>query len=438
MSSDSRLQRWFYRRHLRLSQISRSFRHRFTGQGQVWLVLFAMSFLPSLDASKTLAYQLVSLLAAMFLVAAIGSRLTRCPALELERQLPDLATAGQTTITTLKLRCQRDLQLELNDAPQARWPSYEDWLCHPDPKGIPKFDRWTGYPRFDQLARNLNPKGDASFQAVSLKAGLSSEVKIPFTPPRRGRYRWRRVEHYRREPLGLMRAKGQQSCESQLIALPKPIGAVEALLGLQRGLHRGGYASLLDFGHHEPAGHIRDYQRGDALKRIHWKSSAKSGQLKVLADQDPVLHKTTFVFDRQMAQWHDFEGCLRLLCALIMAKSEPESHRQLFFFEGETLTHDVSHPRPLAALKALATTEGQTEPTLYPLLPSLDRDSSPCLLLTSLWGEQQRGFVNALKKNRRSLQVLLVMEDQAPPDFEGLGRQLRPSQLDPRESEAKG
>ena len=436
MSSDSRLQRWFYRRHLRLSQISRSFRHRFTGQGQVWLVLFGLSFLPSLDASKTLAYQLVSLLAAMFLVAAIGSRLTRCPKLELERQVPDLATAGQTTVTTLKLRCQRDLQLELNDAPQARWPSYEDWLCHPDPKGIPKFDRWTGYPRFDLLARGLNPKAGASFQAVTLKAGLSTTVKIPFTAPRRGRYRWSRVEHYRREPLGLMRAKGSQSCVSELIALPEPVGSVEGLLGLHRGRHRGGHRSPVDFGHHEPAGHIRDYQRGDALKRIHWKSSAKSGQLKVLADQDPVMHKTTFVFDRQMAQWQDFEGCLRVLCALIMVKPESESRRQLFFYDGESLDYDVSLPRPLAALKALATTEGQTEAALHPLLASLDRDASPCVLLTSIWGEQQRGFVSALKKKRRPLQVILVMEDQGPSDFEGLGRQLRPSQLDPKEGKA--
>ncbi|HWA82139.1 MAG TPA: DUF58 domain-containing protein, partial [Fimbriimonadaceae bacterium] len=102
-----------------------------------------------------------------------------------------------------------------------------------------------------------------------------------FRPMRRGKFRWSGLQAVGTDALGLITMDREYKTNvAELTVLPVPIpvsvelpmasgwGISEAESGQSRG------AGL------EPRG-VRQYQYGDSLRHVHWRSSARSGQLLV-------------------------------------------------------------------------------------------------------------------------------------------------------------
>jgi uncharacterized protein (DUF58 family) len=111
--------------------------------------------------------------------------------------------------------------------------------------------------------------------------GQAVVTRYQFRPMVRGRYRWTALTVVGTDALGLVpMARRYEIPMAELTVLPQPIpvsldlvsasgwGAAEAEFGRSRG------AGI------EPRG-IREYVPGDSLRYIHWRSSAKAGQLLV-------------------------------------------------------------------------------------------------------------------------------------------------------------
>jgi len=107
------------------------------------------------------------------------------------------------------------------------------------------------------------------------------ETMYQFTAVRRGRYRWSGITVIGTDALGLVTKRKDYKTEpTEIVILPRPIpvslelpsavgwGISEADSGQTRG------AGL------EPRG-VRDYQSGDSLRHVHWRSSARSNRLLV-------------------------------------------------------------------------------------------------------------------------------------------------------------
>lgn len=110
---------------------------------------------------------------------------------------------------------------------------------------------------------------------------LPIETQYQFRPLRRGKYRWSKLIVTGSDSLGLVTKQlGVRTEPVELTVVPRPIpvsldlplaagwGISEAESGQTRG------AGI------EPRG-IREYNTGDSLRHVHWKSSARAGKLLV-------------------------------------------------------------------------------------------------------------------------------------------------------------
>ena len=110
---------------------------------------------------------------------------------------------------------------------------------------------------------------------------LPIQTQYQFRPLKRGRYKWSGLTVEGTDALGLVSTrKHYETSPAEMTVLPRPIpvsfdipsaagwGISEAESGQARG------AGL------EPRG-VRNYVHGDALRHVHWRSSAKRGELLV-------------------------------------------------------------------------------------------------------------------------------------------------------------
>lgn len=117
-------------------------------------------------------------------------------------------------------------------------------------------------------------------QAISLgpRGERSWSVRVPLS--RRGHFRVEPLALRTGDPLGLFESHATVGSHSTVIVYPR----VETLPGwrLPPALIEGSHAQPLRTPHTTPhATSIRPYAPGDAYNRIHWKSSARQGELQV-------------------------------------------------------------------------------------------------------------------------------------------------------------
>jgi uncharacterized protein (DUF58 family) len=116
---------------------------------------------------------------------------------------------------------------------------------------------------------------------IAPEQDLPIRTQFGFRPKKRGRYHWSGVTVEGTDALGLVSKQNHyETAQTTITVLPRPIpvsvelpaaagwGISEAESGQTRG------AGL------EPRG-IRAYAPGDSLRHVHWRSSAKTGQLLV-------------------------------------------------------------------------------------------------------------------------------------------------------------
>ena len=111
-----------------------------------------------------------------------------------------------------------------------------------------------------------------------LDPGQETRLAWDFIPSMRGRETVRLKGLVSRYPFGFLRKSITDSCSREVTVWP-------ARIAYQLGADQSGRRWL--YGHHRRKGEgveliqLRDYASGDALKRIHWKASARVGKLQV-------------------------------------------------------------------------------------------------------------------------------------------------------------
>ncbi len=95
-------------------------------------------------------------------------------------------------------------------------------------------------------------------------------------------------------PLGLAQLRLRRKDHAQLLVLPPILTQLPGLTrddGYRSGATNASGTGVQDNG--EPAGALRDYRNGDAMRQVHWKQSARQGQLLVnLPEPEPVRERS--------------------------------------------------------------------------------------------------------------------------------------------------
>ena len=125
-----------------------------------------------------------------------------------------------------------------------------------------------------------------SFDVPRLRAGGGDVVEVPISFPRRGVYELGPAQVRATDPFGFLRFIRTFRDRTEVVVYPK----VHELSGISLGVGNveAGARGAIGQRGDEFAG-LREYQRGDDRRHIHWKSLARTGELfvKEFALQDP-------------------------------------------------------------------------------------------------------------------------------------------------------
>ncbi len=135
--------------------------------------------------------------------------------------------------------------------------------------------------------RDLLPSGLGEPRWYGFAPGLANRAQLisyDLRPAWRGRYHLGPVEHAMADGLGLARSVRLLPGRTDLLVTPKvePLANLRAASGVglanDTTLLRTGVSSADDV-------LIREYRRGDDVRRIHWRSTARTGQLMVRREE---------------------------------------------------------------------------------------------------------------------------------------------------------
>ncbi len=234
--------------------------------GLLYLILSLSILVGASNYEKNMLYALAFWLLGLFLVAILHS-FVNLAGLTITAIKAHPAFAGahaefELELSTTKRRGHDDIRLQ--------WPSQEAVLTH-----------------------------------VSDKS--PTRLVVTHRSERRGWLRPGRLLIESTYPLGLLRVWTWVDLDLQALIYPHPIPTRVQPVAMQ--MHEQGHERAL--GHHEEFYGFRNYQPGDPLRHVMWKSLAKGHSLQTRLHQD-------FVDWRQWVDWQLFEGlggCPRIMTA---------------------------------------------------------------------------------------------------------------------------
>lgn len=144
----------------------------------------------------------------------------------------------------------------------------------------------------EQLPAALGP--EPSFAVPGVGSGRKAALRYPLEPRRRGRYALGPLRARVVDPFGLVERSTSGTGTASLLVLPRvqPLGTEGPLDG------HGGEGSRRSIAvHGEDDVSIREYRRGDDLRKVHWRATARTGELQVRLEERPWRARTTVLLD---------------------------------------------------------------------------------------------------------------------------------------------
>jgi uncharacterized protein (DUF58 family) len=306
----------------------------------------------------------------LVLLLAAGAIVLIRPRAELARTVqPDRVTVGEPTWGRLVVRN------------QGRWPA-------------------PGFVVVDQVG------GDPVDLAVPMTAGGGMRtLRYPIPTRRRGRLRLGPLTVERRDPLGLFRRAQQLGSGLTLWvhpvlhpARPLPVGSVPDFEGRRAELAHGGTMTFSS---------LREYEPGDDPRRIHWKTTARTGQLMVREQVDTTEPTTTVVLDTRPAALTDigFEHAVEVAASVAQAAIHAGRPARVLI-PGEDAAR-LAADGAVSLLDRLAAAEqGDDDPVL--LLSSIERAPAGGALVV-ITGAREPTLVAKLGEQRRRFSPVVVV-----------------------------
>ena len=402
-----------------VSSIQHFARERLTVAGKIALGAAGAAALAGVDTNQTLTYQAFAFLWALLAVAYAASLAFRAR-VAVERELPRYATAGEpfsyrVTVSNLGPRPLAGATLA-ERFPDPR-PGYGEWRTAREPGERRRnwFDRNAGYFRWQWLIERRLPRRAAETPLPRLAAGASGTVRLSMTPRRRGRIELGGVTLARAEPLGLVKGLARVAAPARVIALPRRYRLPELALPGRRRFQQGGVSRAASVGDSEEFIGLREYQAGDPLQRLHWKSFARTGRPIVKEFQDEFLERHALVLDTGRAEGEDaaFEDAVALAASFVYTIDTLECLLDLLFVGDRVHSYTAGRgqlqaDRMLEILAGVRASAPAGFDTLARAVLGQAGRLSSCIVVLGQWDEPRRRFVESLFGIGLQLRALLV------------------------------
>ncbi|MEM7027378.1 MAG: DUF58 domain-containing protein [Pseudomonadota bacterium] len=377
-----------------------------------------------IDTRSTLAFQLFAI-TSMLLVVSFLMSLFFFGKFAIERKLPSSGIVGKDIeyICTVKnLTGQSKKGLTIIDELKAEFPQYSFYKKSKDPLDNKRHrvDRILGYPRLVNLLRlrrggNI-PAKDIEFIAANSKV----DIKLTFSPLRRGYVYFDKLRIASAESLGLIYSTKKFIRADKLLILPKLYKTYPLNLTGHRLYQTSGQNASSLTGDAQEFISLREYRPGDPLRAIHWRSYAKIGSPVVKEYQDEYRVRYGLLLDTYMNQDTSdnlFEEAVSIAASYITQDNEQDVLMDLMFIGNQAYqyTSGRGHHSTQSMLEILACVESSKKNNMDDLTRLLATNISKCCGLVCVllaWDEARQDLVNAIQEKGVPALVIVISDDE--------------------------
>jgi uncharacterized protein (DUF58 family) len=418
-------------------------RQRLTPAG--WLALGAAGAAAAagLDTTQNVSYQAGALLGAL-LVLAWGASLFWRARVEVRRELPRYATAGEpfSYAVVLANRGPRELAgATLRERLADPRPAFAEWRRAREPGERRRnwFDRNMGYFRWRWLIERRTPEPPAEAPVPPLAPGAERSLRMTLTPRRRGRIELAGLALARTDPLGLVRGLARVPLAARITALPRRYRLPPLALPGRRKHQRGGVSFVSSVGDSEEFLALREYRPGDPLQHIHWKSFARVGRPIVKEFQDEFFERHALVLDTGGGEGEDaaFEDAVAVAASFVYTIDTQECLLDLLFVGGEVRHYSAGRGQLHAEhmLEVLAAV-GPSAPAEFDALARSvlhkRAELASCILVLVAWDAARRNLAETLAASGIEVRAILVCApERAPRDAPAWLVVVHPGAIEP-------
>jgi uncharacterized protein (DUF58 family) len=237
-------------------------------------------------------------------------------------------------------------------------------------------------PRTLEVYEQISRLGERRVQLNRRGAPLLVRYILP--DMRRGRYRFEAVRAVFEDPFALARAEQLLGAESTLLVYPRLV-ELDRVFSESGGATQAGGRVLLrrtaGFDLHS----VREYQQGESLRKVHWRTTARRGALMVKELEDMPHDEVAVLLDAdaRLVVGESFDVQVRAAGSILRANAMRSRRALLTITSAPPETCQVSSidGEWRAALDVLAA----AEPTgAEPVVRFLERDASPAAQATEL------------------------------------------------------
>jgi hypothetical protein len=398
---------------------------RFTFAGWLVLTAFFVCALGALDMESLSVYQGYVLLL-LLLVVAFGFSWFFRLRYSAVRLLPRFGTAGQPFAYRIRIRnltkhIQNDLTLLENPADPR--PSFHEWLARQlaEEKKVRSL-------RLSRPQQRYNPFRIAVVSTVPvppIPPNEEVEVQVFVTPLRRGLLRLEGLTLARTDPFGLFRAFAKLALPETMLILPKryPLPPI-ALPGTMK-YQEGGVALASNVGQSDEFVALREYRRGDPLRRIHWRSWARIGKPIVREFEDEFFARHALVLDTFSDEpfSEKFEEAVSVAASFASGVSTQESLLDLLFVGAQaycfTVGRGLAHVEQIIEILAsVRVCVDKPFETLEMLALNHVGAVSGCICVLLAWDEPRRRFVEKIKALGIPVRVMIILAEEPQKPFD--------------------
>lgn len=415
------MRRFFYYSFRILYFINRWIRRRFTKAGLLVLGGLLASAVVGIDTKQTVAYQIFTLLLALVVVAMIWSLFFRVK-FEVSRVLPRFGTVNEKLVYRLEIQNKtpkRQAGLQVMEKLEASLPTFNEFLhaTEPDEAYRNRFDRFIGYYRWAWLVAKKQGATIRAHRMPTLAPSGREQLPLEMLPSKRGRLNLDGITVVRPDPLGIFKSMVTIPARQSVLVLPRRYTLPPVDLPGSRKYQSGGVALASSVGDSEEFVSLRDYRPGDPLRRIHWRSWAKTGKPVVKEYQDEFFVRHALILDTFQASVSSpsFEEAVSVAASFAYSIQTQESLLDLMFVGASaycfTSGRGLAHTDKMLAI--LASVKACTDKPFSVLPPSVFGRAamlSSCICILLCWDDERKHFIERLKAMGVPVMALVVTD----------------------------
>ena len=382
---------------------------KFTTTGKVLvLCAFALVFF-GLNTRVSMLFVVFAASVALLLTDAISLKF-KSFGFEFERFLPECTSIGTDMKYPVILRKKDEKanfgNLFYTEIPAAPMPTFEVFNTTKEPGEEKRnaFDRKMGYYRWKWLvAKNCGGKYE-EFAVTGRKTDGGILFDVSFLPERRGKITFGGAYIFHKGIFGLLKKGKIISNPGSFLVLPEIKESFEIPENEGNSVNEKNEKTreMQETGSGFELRSLRDFVPGDSMRTIHWKSSAKSGQLRTKefykeVDSGSILFIDNF-FEEHYSE--DFEKILSAAASLLNAMQNDENLPQILFVGRENHEIPDSSKKSFAsALAMLALAENDAGNKFESCLETLfeaGRNANSLFFFTSKYDEARKRAMKTL------------------------------------------